>query len=71
MWPAMANGDHFDYTRATEDPIYPNVAKRAAASRELHFQGGKEWLEYNSAYGAAIRQRPWSKPSPPTRGGWP
>jgi hypothetical protein len=52
MWSPFANGDHFDYTRADDEPIYPNLAKRAAASRELHFLGGKEWLEYNGQYGA-------------------
>ena len=52
LWSPFSNGDHFDYGRATDDePIYPNVAKKAAAPRELHFKSGADWLAYNDEYG--------------------
>ena len=43
MWTPMKNGDHFDYGKPLEEPLYPNVAKKASAERELHFKTGKDW----------------------------
>jgi hypothetical protein len=53
MWTPMKNGDHFDYGRANEEPIFPNTAKKAAATRELHFKSGADWRAYNEKYGVA------------------
>jgi hypothetical protein len=53
MWNSMKSGDHFDYGQPRDEPLYPNIAKRASASRELHFKDGKSWREYNEKYGAA------------------
>lgn len=51
MFAPMSLGDHFDYGRASEEPLYPTPAKTASASRELHFKTGKDWREYNAQYG--------------------
>jgi len=51
MWEPLRTGEHFDYGKPVEEPLYPNVAKRASATRELHFKSGKDWREYNQAYG--------------------
>ena len=53
MWGAMRSGDHFDYGKAIEEPLFPNVAKKASAQRELHFKSGKDWRAYNDAYGVS------------------
>ena len=53
MWESMRSGDHFDYGKPVEEPIFPNVAKRASASRELHFKSGKDWRDYNDQYGVS------------------
>ena len=51
MWGPMRSGDHFDYGKPVEEPLFPNVAKRASATRELHFKSGKDWRSYNDQYG--------------------
>lgn len=51
MHTSMALGDHFDYGKPIEEPLYPNAAKAASAERELHFKSGKDWLAYNEKYG--------------------
>jgi hypothetical protein len=51
MWRPMMQGDHFDHGKPIEDPIYPNPAKTASASRELHFNSGTDWRAYNEKYG--------------------
>jgi hypothetical protein len=57
MWGPMRSGDHFDYGKPIEEPLYPNVAKRASANRELHFKSGKDWREYNTQYGVTSPTR--------------
>ena len=51
MWGPMRSGDHFDYGKPVEEPLFPNVARRASATRELHFKSGKDWRAYNDQYG--------------------
>jgi hypothetical protein len=51
MWTPMMQGDHFDYGKPVDEPLYPTTAKTASASRELHFKTGKDWLAYNEQYG--------------------
>lgn len=51
MHPSMALGDHFDYGKPIDEPLYPNTAKAASAERELHFKSGKDWYDYNEKYG--------------------
>ena len=51
MHSPMALGDHFDYGKPIEEPLYPNAAKAASTERELHFKSGKDWLAYNAKYG--------------------
>ncbi len=51
MWAPMAKGDHYDYGKPLEEPLYPNVAAKASATRELHFKSGKDWRTYNEDYG--------------------
>lgn len=51
MWGPMRSGDHFDYGKPVDEPLFPNVAKRASATRELHFKSGKDWRAYNDQYG--------------------
>ncbi len=51
MWPGMAAGNHFDYGKPLDEPLYANVARKASESRELHFTDGKEWRAYNEQYG--------------------
>ena len=51
MWTPLKDGDHFDYGRPLDEPLYPNAAKQASAERELHFKSGKDWREYNDKYG--------------------
>jgi hypothetical protein len=51
MWAPMAKGDHYDYGKPIEEPLYPNVAGKASATRELHFKSGKDWRAYNEDYG--------------------
>ena len=53
MWGPMRSGDHFDYGKPVEEPLFPNVAKRASATRELHFKSGKDWRAYNDQYGVS------------------
>ncbi len=53
MWTPMATGDHFDYGRPREEPLYPNTARQASASRELHFKSGADWRAYNKQYGVS------------------
>jgi len=51
MWTPMKNGDHFDYGRPIDEPLYPDIARRSSATRELHFKSGKDWRAYNEQYG--------------------
>jgi hypothetical protein len=51
MHSSMALGDHFDYGKPAEEPLYPNAAKKASAERELHFKSGRDWLSYTDKYG--------------------
>jgi len=51
MFDPFAKGDHFDYGRPLEEPLYPNTAKQASAARELHFKSGADWRAYNEKYG--------------------
>lgn len=51
LWPSMMHGDHFDYGKPIEEPLYPNAARQASDTRELHFKSGKDWIQYNEAYG--------------------
>ena len=53
MWAPMADGDHFDYGVIRDDPMFPNLARRASASRELHFKSAEDWRAYNEKYGVA------------------
>jgi hypothetical protein len=53
MWTPMMSGVHYDYGRPIDEPMYPNVAKRASATRELHFKDGPGWRAYNKDYGNA------------------
>ena len=53
MWVPMKDGNHFDYGKPQDDPIYPNVANAASATRELHFKSGKDWRAYNDQYGVS------------------
>jgi hypothetical protein len=51
MWTPMMSGVHYDYGRPIDEPIFPNTAKKASATRELHFKTGKDWRDYNRDYG--------------------
>jgi hypothetical protein len=51
MWTPMMQGDHFDYGRPIDEPLYPNLASSSSATRELHFKSGKDWRAYNEQYG--------------------
>jgi len=51
MWTPLKDGDHFDYGRPLDEPMYPNTAKQAGAARELHFKSGADWRAYNEQYG--------------------
>ena len=51
MWTPLKDGDHFDYGRPLDEPMYPNSAKQASAARELHFKSGADWRAYNDQYG--------------------
>jgi hypothetical protein len=53
MWVPMKDGNHFDYGKPQDDPIYPNVANTASATRELHFKSGADWRAYNEKYGVS------------------
>jgi hypothetical protein len=53
MWAPMRSGDHFDYGKPIDEPLYPSVARRASATRELHFKSGKDWRDYNDQYGVS------------------
>jgi hypothetical protein len=57
MWGPMRSGDHFDYGKPIDEPLYPSVAKRASATRELHFKSGKDWRAYNDQYGVSSPTR--------------
>ena len=57
MWAPMRSGDHFDYGKPIDEPLYPSVARRASASRELHFKSGKDWRAYNDQYGVSSPTR--------------
>lgn len=51
MHTSMALGDHFDYGRPIDEPLFPHTAKAASSERELHFKTGTDWLGYNKLYG--------------------
>lgn len=51
MWTPMKDGNHFDYGKPLEEPLYPNVGGQASAERELHFKSGADWRAYNEQYG--------------------
>ena len=53
MWEPMRTGDHFDYGKPLDEPIFPNVAAKASAERELHFKSGADWRAYNAQYGVS------------------
>lgn len=53
MWTPMKDGNHFDYGRPVEEPLYPNVARQASDSRELHFKTAADWRAYNDKYGVS------------------
>lgn len=53
LWKQFARGDHFDYSKPTEDLdglIKLDIAKKASESRELHFKSADDWLAYNKLY---------------------
>lgn len=52
IWAPLRDGDHFDYSEPVDDqPVFPNLAAKASAMRELHFKTADDWLKYNKAYG--------------------
>ncbi|HEX4044008.1 MAG TPA: hypothetical protein VHY10_20095, partial [Xanthobacteraceae bacterium] len=51
LWVPLKNGDHFDYTAPTDDPIYPNVAGKAAAHRALFFKSPAAARAMRQKYG--------------------
>lgn len=51
MWVPLKNGDHFDYSSPSSDPIYANVAAKAAAHREIHWKSFEDWKAVNAKYG--------------------
>jgi hypothetical protein len=53
MWTPMKDGNHFDYGKPLEEPLYPNVARQASETRALHFKSGKDWRAYNEMYGVS------------------
>lgn len=53
MWTPLKDGDHFDYSKVFEEPIYPNVSGKASANRELHFKTSEDWRAYNEQYGVS------------------
>jgi hypothetical protein len=53
MWTPMMSGEHFDYGKPIDEPLYADLAKRSSATRELHFKSGKDWREYNAQYGVS------------------
>jgi hypothetical protein len=53
MWTPMKDGNHFDYGRPIDEPLYPNTARQASDSRELHFKSGGDWRTYNDKYGVS------------------
>ena len=53
MWTGMKNGNHFDYGKPVDGPLFPNIARKASAERELHFKSGADWRAYNDQYGVA------------------
>lgn len=50
MWAPMKNGQHFELAPSAE-PVFANIARRAAAHRELHWDVAKDWLAYNEQFG--------------------
>lgn len=57
LWPALKAGDHFDYGKPVEEPLFANVAKKVSAERELHFKSGADWRAYNAQYGVSDATR--------------
>ena len=51
MWDPFSKGDHFDYGKFIEEPMFPSTARRASASRELHFKSAEAWRGYNEKFG--------------------
>jgi len=51
MWESMVRGDHFDYASPSDDPIYPNVAAKAAAHREIIWKSFEDQQAINNKYG--------------------
>ena len=51
MWDPFSKGDHFDYGKFIEEPMFPSTARRASASRELHFKSAEAWRDYNDKFG--------------------
>lgn len=57
MWNSFATGNHFDYGATIEEPVFPSLAKKVSASRELHFKNADAWMEYNQKYGGETPTR--------------
>jgi hypothetical protein len=53
MYDPLVKGDHFDYGRPVDEPLYPSVAAKASAERILHFKSADDWLAYNKEFGVA------------------
>lgn len=51
LFTPLVSGDHFDYSKPLEQPIYPNVAAKISAHRAIPFKDADAWLRYNKKYG--------------------
>jgi hypothetical protein len=51
MWTPMKNGDHLDYGKDVEEQIWPDVAKKKSAHRELHWKTWDSQQRYLDKYG--------------------
>lgn len=59
LWMDFATGNHVRFDDDLTDAAIPgmNVAKKASASREIHFRSAAGWMAYNAKYGTGnLRQ---------------
>ncbi|MCC6172077.1 MAG: hypothetical protein IT481_08615 [Gammaproteobacteria bacterium] len=59
MWGGLITGDHLDPVMPADGPIFPNVARKVSASRELHWKDAESQLAYMQKYGRFPPTEAW------------
>lgn len=59
MWGGLIDGSHMQYVSPVEGQIFPNMARRLSAERQIHFKDADAWLKYNERFGRHSPTETW------------